>query len=289
MASKTLAQLTVSANLLDGDLLCNFRGTGPLTSFTTQVMRTYLNGFYLQSANNLSDLSNVPTARANLGLGSAALQPASAFALSGTTATAGAGLTGGGTLNANFSFAVDILGQTTDAGPNPAADYVMTYSASGAGLRKVLLNNFPVAFTQLATFPISGTPATISFTSISQGYRELLFVFQEVTHNSGGSANINAAISTSNGGAYTGTVVLMSVPTTQGMIGTLRIPAYAKGYGSMRSEVQSQATPAASPFLTAASSSGSSWDFKATGGINAVQFSVSASLFVAGTITVYGI
>jgi hypothetical protein len=59
------------------------------------------------------------------------------------TITAGSGLSGGGSLAADRTLAVDINGLTADASPNGAADYVMTYDASAAGLKKVLLNNLP--------------------------------------------------------------------------------------------------------------------------------------------------
>lgn len=56
------------------------------------------------------------------------------------TITAGSGLSGGGDLSANRSLALDINGLTNDASPDLAADYVPTYDASAAGLKKVLLN-----------------------------------------------------------------------------------------------------------------------------------------------------
>ena len=72
--------------------------------------------------------------------------------------TAGAGLTGGGTIEATRDIsvgagegisvaadavAVDINGLTADATPDGALDYVATYDASAGGLKKVLLNNLP--------------------------------------------------------------------------------------------------------------------------------------------------
>jgi hypothetical protein len=76
-------------------------------------------------------------------------------ALAFRTITSGNGLTGGGTLDADLTLAVgagigisvaadavavDINGLSADATPDNAADYVMTYDASAATLKKVLLS-----------------------------------------------------------------------------------------------------------------------------------------------------
>lgn len=88
------------------------------------------------------------------------------------TLTAGTGLTGGGDISANRSFALDISGLTTDSSPDGAADYVATYDASGTTHKKVLLNNLPGGsgggFTDSHLGNVtSGT--TIEFTSIPAG------------------------------------------------------------------------------------------------------------------------
>jgi len=59
------------------------------------------------------------------------------------TLTAGTGLTGGGTIAANRTFALDIPGLVADASPDGAADYVVTYDADGETHKKVLINNLP--------------------------------------------------------------------------------------------------------------------------------------------------
>ena len=63
--------------------------------------------------------------------------------LTSRTVSAGLGLTGGGDLSANRSFAIDIPGLTADASPVGSTDYVMTYDASANTLKKVLLENLP--------------------------------------------------------------------------------------------------------------------------------------------------
>ena len=79
--------LLISNNLSDVANVATSRANLGLGSAAT-----YSSSAFLQSANNLSDLTNAITARANLGLGSAATYAASAFLLSG--ASAGGDLTG---------------------------------------------------------------------------------------------------------------------------------------------------------------------------------------------------
>jgi hypothetical protein len=73
----TYPNLTGASNILDTDLLATWRASGPLTKVQASVLAAYLQAKlgtgYLQPANNLSDLSSITAARANLGLNSAAL------------------------------------------------------------------------------------------------------------------------------------------------------------------------------------------------------------------------
>ena len=62
-----------------------------------------------------------------------------------TTISAGAGLTGGGSLASNRTLAVDINGQTEDTTPDIAADFVMTYDASAGALKKAKPSNLAPA------------------------------------------------------------------------------------------------------------------------------------------------
>jgi len=68
-------------------------------------------------------------------------------AVSILTVPATGGLTGGGTIAADRTLSVDINSLTADATPVEGTDYVMTYDASAAGLKKVLLSNLPITET----------------------------------------------------------------------------------------------------------------------------------------------
>lgn len=64
---------------------------------------------------------------------------------SGVSISAGEGLSGGGTIAASRSLALDIDGLTAEASPDGGADYVAVWDASLGAHRKVLLNNLPSA------------------------------------------------------------------------------------------------------------------------------------------------
>ena len=75
----TYPSLTTATTVQDTDLIATWRASGPLTKVQASVLEAYLQGklspLFLQPANNLSELSSTSaTARANLGLGSAATQ-----------------------------------------------------------------------------------------------------------------------------------------------------------------------------------------------------------------------
>jgi uncharacterized lipoprotein YehR (DUF1307 family) len=74
--------------------------------------------------------------------------------------SAGIGLTGGGTIAANRTLSLDINGLTTDATPDGAADFVVTYDASAATHKKVLLNNLPISNTIVSSAVTTSTTST---------------------------------------------------------------------------------------------------------------------------------
>lgn len=76
MADKDYSQLTSTSTLADTDLLAAYPTGGPLKKITWANFKTAVAASlttFLTAANNLSDLASASVARANLGLGSAAL------------------------------------------------------------------------------------------------------------------------------------------------------------------------------------------------------------------------
>lgn len=72
----TYPGLASATTVQDTDLIATWRASGPLTKVQASVLEAYMqlkmSLLFLQPANNLSDVANPTTARANLGLGSAA-------------------------------------------------------------------------------------------------------------------------------------------------------------------------------------------------------------------------
>lgn len=113
----------IASAKLDGATpkLLNFDGTK-----TYQALATDITAF----AATVLDDADAATARTTL-----------AAAGSAITLTAGSGLSGGGDLSANRTFAVDITELTEDTAPAIHTDLLMTYDDSGAANKKVKLRN----------------------------------------------------------------------------------------------------------------------------------------------------
>lgn len=83
MADKDYSELTSATSASDTDLVAIYPVGGPLKKFTWALMIaqivTALGGAFLAVANNLSDVASASSARANLGLGTAAQLASSAL------------------------------------------------------------------------------------------------------------------------------------------------------------------------------------------------------------------
>jgi hypothetical protein len=69
----------------------------------------------------------------------------------GVSVTAGAGLSGGGTIAATRTLNLDINSLTTDASPNPDADFVPFYDTSQGAANKVLVSDLVVSASSLSS------------------------------------------------------------------------------------------------------------------------------------------
>lgn len=112
--SKTVAQIYAnnpSTTILDGDLI--YMVQSPYTPGTdTAILGSNLKGLFLQKANNLSDLSNIPIARNNLGLSAlATATPPLSLTLGGTGASLVA--SNGGIFYSNATTAAILAGTAT--------------------------------------------------------------------------------------------------------------------------------------------------------------------------------
>jgi len=88
------------------------------------------------------------------------------IASSAITISSGIGLTGGGDLTANRTISMDINGLTADATPVGSTDYVVTYDASAATHKKVLLDDLPgggsTTLVGLTDVSYVGSPAPVN-------------------------------------------------------------------------------------------------------------------------------
>lgn len=121
MADKDYSQLTSATTIADSDLLAVYPTGGPLKKVTFAVFRalfaTYLGGLFLTVANNLSDVASASSARANLGLGTAAQLASSAlFQVANNLSEVANAATARTNIGAAASAAAVLTGGVTQAG-----------------------------------------------------------------------------------------------------------------------------------------------------------------------------
>lgn len=137
-------------------------------------------------------------------------------------------------------------------------------------------------WTQIASVTTtSGT--TADFTSIPTTYQDLLVVFEGISPST--TANFNFQVSANNGSNWSSSFPIFgSMAAASAYYGGFMIPRYRgdagfvtnPGLGAISSPGLEQAAAFYSP------------QWRATGGINALRFSVSAGNFDAGAIKLFG-
>lgn len=130
MADKDYSQLTSQSAMADADLLAAYPTGGPLKKITWSnlaiAMAAKLTGTYLAIANNLSDLASASTARANLGLGTAAQLASSAlFQVANNLSEVANAATARTNIGAAASNAPTITGGVTFSGSTKSAVQAM--------------------------------------------------------------------------------------------------------------------------------------------------------------------
>lgn len=201
MTDKTYENLTAAITIADADLLGIYPTGGPMKKVTFAVFKalviTALGTTFLVAANNLSDITNAVSARANLGLGSASLLSSGAFflvannlaeigsalqaranigaaGLIGPAFTGGIGVTGGAVVtggmsvtgpeklnvNAPAAGALDLSGSnmfTQSISANRTYTFDNAAAAFGTGFGGAFLMSLTISSSAVPTFPAAVT------------------------------------------------------------------------------------------------------------------------------------
>lgn len=125
MADKDYSQLTSATVLSDADLVAIYPTGGPLKKMTWATLKaaiiTALGSSYLIVTNNLSDLASASSARANLGLGTAAQLASSAlFQVANNLSEVASAATARANIGAAASNAAVLTGGVTQTGSTKA-------------------------------------------------------------------------------------------------------------------------------------------------------------------------
>lgn len=139
----------------------------------------------------------------------------------------------------------------------------------------------------IGTQTVSGTPASIAFTSIPQIFSRLIVRVKDLQHNSGSAQSFGIGISTSNGSSYaTAAPFSDTFGTGTAVFGEVFWGAYSKDF--------SAATGGWAPVMTdpdtgtAATTVPAFNAFRHTGGINALRVIPSGGNLSAGTVELWG-
>lgn len=134
-------------------------------------------------------------------------------------------------------------------------------------------------YTLLSSQTLSGTTATVSFTGINA--EDILIVCSACTVDV--NTQIGVAVSTNNGSSYGSVRTVGWSLTTTAQYGTMSATGLRSGYVALNGFNAS--TTATSVNTNGANASGAAWAVGAQ--VNAIQLSVGANNFAAGTYSVY--
>lgn len=161
MADKTPDQLTAAASVADTDLVMVYPSGGPLKkvtflNFVASVGASLGAGGYLESNNNLSDLASASSARANLGLGTAAVLASSAvFQVANNLSEVANAATARTNIGAAASVSPTITGGMTFSGSSKGN----VQALAGTEIDASIAEGFTKSISANTTFTITGATA----------------------------------------------------------------------------------------------------------------------------------
>jgi len=185
------------------------------------------------------------------------------LAHSSISITAGSGLSGGGTIAASRTLALDINSLTTDASPDTAADFIPFYDTSEGANNKVLISSLAgqalgdAAFYTAGQSLSAGTEATVVYTTTDYDSLER------------GTFSTSTGIYTAGASGARIQVACLARVSSIAVGGTLVINGYhnstAKGYGRGQNYADGTATELWAMFLTTVTlAAGDTFTCKAT-------------------------
>lgn len=161
MSDKDYSQLSSATTAADSDLLAIYPSGGPLKKLTFLTFKTLvitaLGSTYALVANNLSDLASASSARANLGLGSAATLASSAlFQIANNLSEVANAATARTNLGAAASTSPTFTGGVTQSGSTKQS----VQAVAAADFDVSLQDFFTKSISANTTFTITGATAS---------------------------------------------------------------------------------------------------------------------------------